>query len=522
MEDSIPPTGDDRAHDTSPPWDRPKTTADLHAWLRTELGLVFPTRALIDGHAAPFDYLCHAFFDGGVPVDGAGLPQIDQRSPDCVVWANRGGGKTFLGAVATLLDLVFKPTIEIRILAGSLDQGRNMHNHLRALFDHDQLADMLGGRITERRIKLKNGSRVELLAQSQTSVRGTRVQKLRCDEVELFDSDVWEAAQLTTRSKRCGGVMVPGTIECLSTMHEPHGLMYRLVRETTAKRADGGPRRALFKWGVVDVLDRCDEAHDCGACSLADACGGRAKQRDAAGEPPGHISVDDARTLQSRVSKPTWAAEMLCLRPSRRDCVLPEFDPALHVIRGPIERVGEMVCGMDFGIRAPTVILWALLDKSGVLRIIGERGVAGVTTDRHADAIATGEPDRCAPGVAPLEAPAWVGVDPAGRQRSDQTGCSNVDVLRQAGLRVRDVKLRIAGGLELLRRRLAPASGEPTLFIHEACATLIESIERYRYPSDRPESTEPVKDGSDHAVDALRYLVQNIDAARTSKRGRYA
>ena len=39
-----------------------------------------------------------------------------------------------------------------------------------------------------------------VLAQSQRSVRGLRVQKLRCDEVELFDPAVWEAAQLTTRS----------------------------------------------------------------------------------------------------------------------------------------------------------------------------------------------------------------------------------------------------------------------------------------------------------------------------------
>jgi hypothetical protein len=35
---------------------------------------------------------------------------------------------------------------------------------------------MLDGRITERRVKLTNGSVAEVLAQSETSVRGTRVQ----------------------------------------------------------------------------------------------------------------------------------------------------------------------------------------------------------------------------------------------------------------------------------------------------------------------------------------------------------
>jgi len=34
------------------------------AWLNGYLDLRVPTRALIDGHDAPFDYLCHAFFDG--------------------------------------------------------------------------------------------------------------------------------------------------------------------------------------------------------------------------------------------------------------------------------------------------------------------------------------------------------------------------------------------------------------------------------------------------------------------------
>src|SRR5690606_7299407 len=129
----------------------------------------------------------------------------------------------------TALDLIFKPGIEVRLLAGSLEQARRMHAHLRDLFDRPGPASMVEGRVTERRLRLTNGSQAEILAQSQTSVRGTRVQKLRCDEVELFDPDVWEAAQLVTRSKECGPVRVRGSIECLSTMHVPYGIMHDLV-----------------------------------------------------------------------------------------------------------------------------------------------------------------------------------------------------------------------------------------------------------------------------------------------------
>ncbi|MEO1512433.1 MAG: hypothetical protein AAFU70_10190, partial [Planctomycetota bacterium] len=374
-------------------WSRPATKQALHAWIERELELTIPTEALVDGHAAPFDYLCHAYFDGGVPEGDGALPVVRRASPDSVVWANRGGGKTFLAALATLLDMIFKPGIEIRVLGGSLDQSKRIHAHLRSLLAKPSMAGLVDGRITERRIRFNNASNVELLAQSQTSVRGTRVQKLRCDEVELFDPEVWEAAQLTTISKRCGDVLVPGTIECLSTMHVPYGLMYRLVREastmgpgtrhsglgeTQADAASGGPNgksqvpdpspsspgRRLFKWGVVDVLGACDEAHECESCELQTECDGRAKARDAGGHAPGHLPVRDAIDLKRRVGEATWAAEMLGARPRRTDCVLPEFDPKTHVAGAlPTERSGwAWIAGMDFGVRAPTVVLFAGVD----------------------------------------------------------------------------------------------------------------------------------------------------------------
>jgi len=495
---------------------RPRTPGELHAWVAEWLGVRIPTSALVEGHSAPFDYVCHAFFDGGVPSEGGGggLPVVDARSPDCVVWANRGGGKTFLAAVATLLDLVFKPGIEVRVLGGSLEQAKRMHEHLRRLIETSEVRGLVDGRITEKRVRLTNGSRAEVLAQSQTSVRGTRVQKLRCDEVELFDPEVWEAAQLVTRSAKCGDVWVPGTIECLSTMHRAHGLMWRLVREGgeapgTGDKAQGG--RRVFKWGVVDVLDECEDRHSCATCSLLDECGGRAKARDGRGEAAGYVSVDDAVRLKGRVSEETWKAEMLCARPVRSDLVLPEFERGVHVVRGSGRPAGEALCvaGMDFGIRAPTVVLWAWLRGDGTLMVFAERVVAGEVLGAHIDALKRGDG---AGGVVP----AWLGIDPAGGQRNTQTGLSDAAQLRRAGFEVRDRRMTIHVGLELVRARLRPAGGSPRLFVDERCARLIECLESYRYPSDRPESTEPVKDGSDHAVDALRYLVQNLDAGYRS------
>ncbi len=538
---------------------RPKTDDDLRTFLQEALGIETPTAPLLEDHHAPFDYLRAAFFE-------------DAEPRDLLVWANRGGGKTFYAAVATALDLAFKPGVQIRILAGSLEQAKRMHAHLRDLFDRPALRPLVDGRITERRLRLVNASACELLAQSQTSVRGTRVQKIRCDEVELFDPDVWSAAQLATRSKRCGTdddpVLVRGSIEALSTMHVPFGLMADLVKNAANRR--------IFKWGVVDVLGPCGPEHAClprtpcaalspegrehagnvqepgsaeqrigrsdpaasdpqvpdaspsdrssaalssavhspaaprsadpsAPCPLWSDCAGRAKRR-AEDNPPGHLPVADAIAQKARVSEATWRSEMLCLEPRRSDCVLPEFDPRVHVFTDADDRhavtPGALwLAGMDFGIRSPTVILWGTR-QADVLRIRAERCVAGERLEQHIRALARG----------PWPCPAWIGADPAGHQTNDQSAASNIELMRKAGLTLRTRPMQLAPSLELLRRRLAPAAGEPTLYIHERCAVLIESLTRYHYPPHDPYSTTPVKDGSDHAVDALRYLIINLDA----------
>lgn len=486
------------------PWcEKPQTADELHDWLLRHLSIRVVREAIVDGHSAPFEYLCHAFFE-------------DRAPRDCVVWANRGGGKTFYAAVATLLDMVFKPGIEIRILGGSLEQSKRMHTHLRQLFSVEPLSELVEGRITERRIRLTNGSGVELLAQSQTSVRGTRVQKLRCDELELFDREVWEAAQLTTREMGGGAGRVRGSIECFSTMHVPYGLMHELIDQSGA----GGTPRRVFKWGVVDVLDACDDRHSCvsdeGACPLVAECAGMAKRRSrrprGPGEVAGHIGIDEAIGLKRRVGDEAWRAEMLCLRPQRSDCVLPEFDERVHVV-GSIPdsaRRGVCVAGMDFGIRSPTVVLFAHVDPGGVLWVVGEHAQSDTALDEHVRVIMRNDPS-----------PGWIGVDPAGRQRGLQTGISDVQAMRRAGLVVKDRRLGLHEGLRLIRARLRPASGGPRLYIHRSCTRLIDSMRKYHYPKDQPFTDTPAKDGHDHCVDALRYLIQNLDMGYTSREERY-
>jgi hypothetical protein len=159
------------------------------------------------------------------------------------------------------------------------------------------------------------------------------------------------------------------------------------------------------------------------------------------------------------------------------------------------------------------VVLWAVVDEADRLWVVDERIRTHQTTSEHATAIVKAKWPRLS----------WIGVDPAGNARNEQTGKSAVSVLREHGLNVRSGRCGVARGLEMVRARLRPASEEagPRLFVHERCAGLIESLERYHYPEDDLESMAPVKDGPDHAVDALRYLVQTLDVPRGVRVSKY-
>ena len=62
----------------------PSTPKQLHYYIRAVFGFNIPRRPIVEGNQAPFDYVRHAFFEEDSASTGR----------DCIVWANRGGGKT--------------------------------------------------------------------------------------------------------------------------------------------------------------------------------------------------------------------------------------------------------------------------------------------------------------------------------------------------------------------------------------------------------------------------------------------
>lgn len=462
---------------------------ELWNWVDQYVGVSIPRLPVCPGHNAPFDYLKAAY---------------REPAQDLVVWAPRGGGKTFLAAVATLLDLLHKPGCQVRILGGSLDQSSRMWEHLHPML-LDLAEDQLAGNPTARRLALTNGSAAAILPQSQRAIRGLRIHKLRCDEAEMFDPRVWEAAQLITRSGSTGrrrrrllnpactcgaeggALPIQGSIEALSTLHMPYGLMTRIV---DSAHETGQP---IFRWCLLDVLEPCPPDRPCASCPLHEDCQGVAKTRC-----HGFVPIHDAIAMKRRVSSDTWHSEMLCRRPSTALCVFPTFDPLIHV-RETVEShaVSRLSATIDFGWHG-FALLWVRRYDDGITHIIDERIASEVPVHEHIAYLNT----------KPRGDFKLITCDPAGLHANDQTATSNVGRLRAEGYTVLCRSSQIADGLELIRAVLRPAAGPPRLFIHPRCQKLIKSLRCYHY--SRPHDHNPHKDGeNDHAVDALRYHFVN-------------
>jgi len=470
---------------------RPRTREDLKNYVKVFLGIDIPDKRICEGHNSPMDYLWHSF--------SADFAEEKKANADAIIWANRTGGKTELAAAATLLDCVFKPMCQVRILSGSGEQAGRMYEYIRG-FLGSSFEEFLAGPIRKDRCRFSNGSGVEVLTQSPMSVRGQHIQKLRCDEVELFDEDVFSAAKFVTQSK----AGLTAAMEMISTMHRPYGLMQRLVSSA------GNTGTPVFKWCLWEVIEKCID-RSCSQCVLWGDCEGRARDGE------GYLKVDDCITAMRRASRAGWEAEMLCKRPSRENAVFAEFEPAIHIRDVDYDANLPLYRTLDFGFVNPFVCLWIQVDGDGVVRVIDEYVRSRATIDVHAEEIKKRTPVEEGQVTATF-------CDPAGAGVNDVTGTSAIRELRAQGIVTRYRHSGILEGIELIRRAIRAGDGKSRLVISPRCQRLTEAIRCYHYQENASGARGelPVKDGLyDHPIDALRYFFVNYKHSGKAASRRY-
>jgi len=458
---------------------RPLTRDSLWGYLYLFFKMKVPNRCLCPGHCSPMDYLWHSY--------NADFLQANTGDGDCVVWANRGGGKTQLAAAATLLEGIFKPGCQTRLLAGSFDQAHRMYDYFTAFLQmgYETLID---GQLMSQYCRFINGSTVEVLPQSASAIRGRHIHKLRCDEIELFDPELYAAAQFVTRSEGA----LRGAMEIFSTMHRPYGLMQKVVRQAQEIEMP------VFRWCMWEVIEPCPPERSCSRCPLWSDCGGKARKA------AGYLSIDDCISQMRRSSRAGFEAEMLCLRPSLENAVFAEFDPPLHVSPVAYRPDLPLFRAIDFGFVNPFVCLWIQTDAHGRIYVMDEYVRRRRTIAEHALEILKRTP-------CPESQVAGTFCDPSGAGCNDVTGTSTIRELAAAGVRAAYRKSAILEGIEKIRAALRCGDGQARLVIDPKCSALIEALRCYHYPSEAKGTSElPYKDGIyDHPIDALRYFFVN-------------
>ena len=296
--------------------------------------LKLPPQGLCPGHSAPGAYLLDALSGGA--------------DEDAIIWAARGGGKTAVGALLTLIDSTIHDGCETVVLGGSGEQSKRMNEHTTRYISDGRLESMLDGEPIQYRTQFRNGSRITVAMASQKSVRGPHVPRLRFDEVDEFDRDIYRAA-LKMRHSRSG---LKGSLHIYSTMHRPGGLMDEIIQEA------GDAGRKVYTWCIWDVAERC-EGRKCGSCVLEPDCKGICK------DATGYFSIDDIIAIRTDPGSDdnSWQSELLCRKPGARSLIWPGYIEAMHDFDLPADhkemraRLKRVVAGVDWGYENPSAII---------------------------------------------------------------------------------------------------------------------------------------------------------------------
>ena len=177
-----------------------------------------------------------------------------------------------------------------------------------------------------------------------------------------------------------------------------------------------------------------------------------------------------------------------------------EFDRHLHIIEPfeiPIH--WERIKGIDYGYASESACVWGAVDRDdNTLIIYRELYRKGLLATDLAHLIAEMELNdpMSVPGV--LDTACW--------NRTGQTGPTVGETLVKAGHKLRRAdKNRIAGKIQIHEYLKVQQSGRPKIQIFNTCPNLIRELQSIPLDKSNPEDVDT--HASDHAYDALRYLI---------------
>lgn len=354
----------------------PKDNNELHAWIKTNLGVDIPRTKVCEGHNAPFDFLADLFFE---------------RVGSAVLVANRGGSKTFMVAILHLLNSKFKAGCESGTIGAIENQAKRAYAHFLKFTRDDEgnvIKDIAQLKITET--YFRNGSKLEILPGTKNSVNGPHWQKVHFDEVELADPEVYqESRNISTAKQLIDGRWIKAQDIITSTRKYPKGLMQEILDQIDDAMVSGKEAPfTLYKWCVFetsaqvlnqDYDDRtisCQIAYpdldDDKKCpchnvvkgtwrgeertprTLKDICKGRFARSG------GWQPFSDVVNTFIQSATDIWEAQQECSRPSTENLYVPQFSRERHGVKNylPNPDYGPIFMAVDFGGTNPHAVNW--------------------------------------------------------------------------------------------------------------------------------------------------------------------
>lgn len=465
--------------------------AILH--LSTAWGVTVTDRPVCREHTAPIEFLTR---------------WVLHRPALSLVQGPRGGGKSYLAALATHIDSLQYDQHGTKILGGSLSQSQQIYEALKD-FDRARSNRSPFTSFTRTRAEYMTGSDVSILAASSTSVRGPHVPTLRLDEVDEIDEETREAAfgmAMEIRGMR-------SSVSMTSTWHRVGGPMTGLMERGLAGDFP------VYTFCVFEILERCPTDRSglfvggsacyerCPTCPIVKWCHA---ERDRNGGLPlaklshGHYTIDSLIQKVRGVSDRTFEADYLCKGPRADGLWFPEFDVGNVSESAEYDPDLPVHCAIDSGVFTGAV--WFQV------RRIGNRHLVNVFADylsegQSAELVARSvlEVSRSHCGWASIR----YSTDPAGGSRNP-VGPTVIGEFERVGLKNVHGSIdrwpvsSVADGLALVEGLVRSADDQVSLTVHPRCKALISGFRNYRrakragqwqdYPEDPQHPSEDMVD----------------------------
>jgi hypothetical protein len=192
--------------------------------------------------------------------------------------------------------------------------------------------------------------------------------------------------------------------------------------------------------------------------------------------------------------------------------VYSEFDPETHVepALSVLPEGVEVFGGIDPGIRHMAAVVFCYLDGEDNLVVFDELALQGLTISEVCKEI---ELTLSKWDVKPR----WWVIDPASRNKNNQTGRSDQMEFSDHGIFTSPGQNAVRPGINKVKERLRAGR----LRITQNCPVLISEFKKYRWSTPKRSENDareaPVK-RDDHLLDALRYVVMNRPLTPVSAR----